>query len=30
MLYYLRFGKAVDITEECGKVDLEKVVEELV
>lgn len=29
MLYYLRFGKAVDITEECGKVDLEKVVEEL-
>lgn len=29
MLYYLRFGKAVDITEECTKVDLEKVVAEL-
>ena len=29
MLYYLRFGKAVDITEECSKVDLEKVVAEL-
>lgn len=29
VLYYLRFGQAVDITEECTKVDLEKVVAEL-
>ena len=29
VLYYLRFGKAVDITTECSAVDLEKVVDEL-
>ena len=29
VLYYLRFGKAVDITTECSAVDLEKVVEDL-
>ena len=29
VLYYLRFGQAVDITEECSKVDFEKVVDEL-
>ena len=29
VLYYLRFGKAVDITAECSAVDLEKVVEDL-
>ena len=29
VLYYLRFGQAVDISEECAKVDFEKVVDEL-
>lgn len=29
VLYYLRHGKAVDISEECSKVDLEKAVQEI-